>query len=428
MDKFEVIIAGGGLAGLAAAYTLAREGIEVLVVERGDFSGAKNVTGGRLYVNPVRDLLPDLWKDAPLERFVGKETITVMHDGASVSISLSSERLRKEPYHSYTILRAKFDQWLAEKAAEAGAMLVTKQTVDDVVRENGKVCGIVSGEDQIGANVVICADGIISLVSQKAGLRPERRPAAYAVGIKEVIELPQKTIEDRFNLSDGEGAAQMFMGSLTKGMFGGGFLYTNRESLSLGLVLGIRDIMERRPQIEAPELLEEFKATPEVTNLISGGETVEYSAHVIAEGGYREMPRLYDDGVLVVGDAAGLNLNTGLTVRGMEFALASGVLAARAVKRAREANDYSKASLAYYEELMRNSFVLKDMVTFRDAPRFLENPRLFTLYPRFLCGVLEEMMTIGSIPKTKLSRTFISNARKTLGWSWIKDIPGVFKV
>jgi electron transfer flavoprotein-quinone oxidoreductase len=428
MDKFEVIVVGGGLAGLAAAYTLAKEGVEVLIIERGDFSGAKNVTGGRLYLNPIRNLLPELWQEAPFERFVGQETITVMGENNSVSIKLSSDKLRQEPHHSYTILRSKFDNWFAEKAAEAGAMVVTKQKVDDIIRENGKVCGIISGEDKIQADVVVAADGIMSLITERAHLREDRKPKDYAIGFKEIIELPAKTIEERFNLKDGEGAARMYMGNLTKGMFGGGFLYTNRESISLGMVVGIADIMAKQPPIEAPELLEEFKTASEIAPLIKDGETVEYSAHVISEGGYNAIPHLFDDGILVAGDAAGLNLNTGLTVRGMEFAIASGVFAAKAIKKAKDSHDYSKASLSYYQQLMQDSFVLKDMYTYRKAPSFLENQRLFTVYPLVLCETLEKMMTIGVEQKQKLSATAIREIRNKLGWSSLKELRGIFKL
>ncbi len=428
MDKFEVVVVGGGLAGLAAAYCLAKDGVEVLVIERGDYSGAKNVTGGRLYLNPVRNLLPDLWNEAPLERFVGQETITLMAEENSVSIRLSSEKLRQQPYHSFTVLRAKFDKWLADKAAEAGALLVTKQKVDDVIRENGKVCGIIAGEDRIGAHVVLAADGVMSLVAGRAGLKEVLQPRDYAVGIKEVIELSSKTIEDRFNLQPGEGAAQVFAGSITKGMFGGGFLYTNKESISLGLVIKIADLMSRQPPIDAPELIEEFKSRPEIAVLIGGGETVEYSAHVIPEGGVKALSRLYDDGILVAGDAAGFSLNTGVTVRGMDFALASGVLAARAIKQAHERKDYSKASLAHYEELLKDSFVLKDLETFKNASEFLDNPRVFDLYPRFACETLEDLMFISDTPKRKLSTTALADVRAKLGWSWLKDLRGMLKL
>ena len=107
LDNFDVIVVGGGLAGFSAAYCLAKAGIGVLVVERGDYSGAKNVTGGRLYLNPVRNLLPDIWDQAPLERCVTKERITMMGETSSVSMELSSRKFGQKPHHSYTILRAK---------------------------------------------------------------------------------------------------------------------------------------------------------------------------------------------------------------------------------------------------------------------------------------------------------------------------------
>jgi electron transfer flavoprotein-quinone oxidoreductase len=194
-------------------------------------------------------------------------------------------------------------------------------------------------------------------------------------------------------------------------MFGGGFLYTNRESISLGLVVGIRDLAERQPPIEAPELIEDFKRRPEIARLIAGGETVEYSAHVIAEAGLSGLSRLYGEGVLVTGDAAGFTLNAGLLVRGMEFAIASGVMAARAVKMAKEKNDFSAQSLSAYQRLLEDSFVLKDLRTFRHAPHVLENPRLFTMYPQLACEVFEKMMYIGEQPKAGLFGTAKAGTR-----------------
>jgi electron transfer flavoprotein-quinone oxidoreductase len=428
MDKFDTIIVGGGLAGLAAAYCMAKDGLEVLVIERGDYSGAKNVTGGRLYVNPVRGLLPEIWSEAPLERFVGQETITIMSDTSSISVKLSNTGFQHEPYHSFTILRSKFDKWLAEKASDIGAIIVTKQKVDDIIRENDKIVGIVSGEDKILADVVILANGAMSLLTEKAGLSNRHKPKEIALGIKEVIELPEQTINERFNLNEGEGAAQLFVGSLTKGMFGGGFLYTNRESLSIGMVVGVADMMEMQPPIDSPELIEDFKARPEISRLIRGGETVEYSAHIIGEGGLKAIARLFGNGILVAGDAAGFTLNTGITVRGMEFAIASGVMAAKAVKRAKEKNDFSSASLAYYEQLLKDSFVIKDMTTFQKAPEVLDNPRLFKAYPEFACNLFEKLMFIGEQPKKKLSTVILSEVKNNLGWSWLRDIQQVLKL
>ncbi|HSQ38513.1 MAG TPA: FAD-dependent oxidoreductase, partial [Acidimicrobiia bacterium] len=281
----EVVVVGGGPAGLAAACVLAEAGAEVLVVERGDYSGSKNVTGGRLYLEPVRAVLPDLWEDAPFERFVVKERLTMMAPESSLTIELDSGRFRGRPPHSATVLRATFDQWLAEKAGEKGAVVVPGYQVDDLLMEGGRVTGIRSADAEVQADVVVAADGVLSFVAEKAGLRPRHDPQQLALGVKEVIELSEEKIQDRFGLQLGEGAAQLFFGSITAGMFGGGFLYTNRRSLSLGLVIGTHALMEHQPPVPPHDLMEALRARPEVAVLIAGGQPVEYSAHSIPEGG-----------------------------------------------------------------------------------------------------------------------------------------------
>ena len=429
-EKVEVVIVGAGLAGLSAAYVLAQEGVDTVVVERGDYPGAKNVTGGRIYMHPMRHYFPELWEGAPLERHVTRETLTMMAESSSTSVTLDSDRFREEPYHSYTILRSKFDRWFGDKVMEAGAFVLPKTRADDLIMEDGKVAGIRMGEeDEIPADVVVAADGVLSLMAEKAGLRQPQQPRHFAVSVKEVIELPSKTIEDRFNLGPGEGAAQLFFGALTKEMMGGGFLYTNIDSISLGLVVGIESLMEREPKIEVHELIEDFKARPEIRNLIADGETVEYSGHVIPEGGINAMPRLYGDGILVVGEAAGFGLNVLLTVRGMEFAVASGVMAAEAIKKAREKGDYSATSLSCYEELVRESFVFKDLETYRNVLSVMENPRLFSYYPEAVCGIFEKLMWIDENPKPKISSTVIKEGiGKFLNWPTIRDVFGMLRV
>ena len=429
-EKVEVVIVGAGLAGLSAAYVLAQEGVDTVVVERGDYPGAKNVTGGRIYMYPVARYFPELWEDAPLERHVTRETLIMMAENCSTSITLDSDRFREEPHHSYTILRSKFDRWFGDKVMDAGAFILPKSRADDVIMEDGKVAGIRMGdEDEIPADVVIAADGVLSLLAEKAGLRQALQPKHFAVSVKEVIELPSKTIEDRFNLGPSEGAAQLFFGSLTKGMMGGGFLYTNIDSISLGLVVGIEALMEREPKIEVHELIEDFKARPEIRNLIAGGEIVEYSAHVIPEGGVNAMPRLHSDGILVVGEAAGFGLNMLLTVRGMEFAVASGVMAAEAIMKARESKDYSAASLSHYEELVKESFIFEDLHSYRNVLSVLENPRLFNFYPQAVCDIFEKLMWIDENPKAKISSTVIREASsKFLNWSTIRDVVGMLRI
>ncbi len=428
MEKFDVIIVGAGLAGLAAAYTLAGNGMDVLVLERGDYPGAKNVTGGRLYVNPVRDLFPELWNEAPLERFIVHEGAVLMAKERSIAIHYSGHELRAEPHQSYSILRAKFDRWLAEQAEAKGAMLLTRVRVDDVIKENEHVLGVLASGDELRADVVIACDGVLSLVSEKAGFRAPGSPHDYALGIKEVIALDAGVINDRFNLEGNEGAARLFIGEATGGLFGGGFLYTNKESISLGIVIGIQALLETGAAPDAPALLDAFKQRPEIAPLIKGGTTMEYAAHVIPEGGFKALNRLHGNGMLVAGDAAGLALNIGFTVRGMEYALASGYYAAQAVLKAKKAGNFGSENLSVYEQLLDESFVLKDFKNFQETPAVLSNPRFLRHYPELVGNLLKDIYRVPPGPKERLYPTIRKVFTLSEMWSQFKDLREVTRI
>jgi electron transfer flavoprotein-quinone oxidoreductase len=429
MERVDVAIVGAGLAGLSCAYTLAQAGIDVLVVERGDYPGGKNVTGGRLYINPVRQYMTEIWDEAPFERHVTKERLTMLSNESSITMELRSNDFAKKPYHSYTLIRPVFDRWLAEKATAVGAVIVPTYKVEGLLSEGEKVSGIKAEGEDIAASVVVAADGALSFIAEQAGLRSRHDPHHYAVGVKETIEFPRKTIEDRFNLHGDEGCAQLYFGSLTKGLTGGGFLYTNRASISLGVVVGIGALMDRAEQVESVQLMESFKQLPEISSIIEGGETVEYSAHAIPEGGIGSIPKLYSNGILVIGDAAGFALNMGIIVRGMDFAIASGVLAAEAIKFAKKTGDFSAQSLAAYETLLNRSFVMKDLRTFKNVWSVLDNPRLFTKYPEAVSSLMTDLMSIGSKPKTKLSSTAIKHFRKNfLNLSALRDALSLMRI
>jgi len=428
MEKFDVIVVGAGLAGLAAAWTLAGEGVEVVVLERGDYPGSKNVSGGRIYLNPVRDLFPGLWDEAPLERAIVREGATLMARNRSVTFHYTGSELRTGQPQSYSVLRSKFDRWFSERVEERGAMLLSKTLVSDVIRENGKVCGVIAGGDELRADVVIACDGALSLIPEKTGLRASGRAHDNAVGVKELIQLDPNLINDRFNVADGEGAAHLYVGDVTKGLFGGGFLYTNRDSVSLGLVVSIEDIAKEEAAGDIPALYEAFKARPEIESLIRGGKTVEYGAHVIPECGYRSLCPLFGDGILVAGDSAGFALNLGFTVRGMEYAMASGYFAAKTVIQAKAAGRFDAPTLSIYQKLLEESFVLKDFHTFQDTPRVLSNPHLFGHYPELAGNLLRDLYSIPAGPKSPVFTTLRRHLTLSQLWTMLKDAKEVMKI
>lgn len=426
MEKIDVVIAGGGLSGLACAYRLADEGLQVIVLERGDFPGSKNVTGGRLYLQPIKSLVGDMLHEAPFERKVVRERWSLFGEGNSLNIDFTGEKLRNTN-HSYTILRSTFDRWLAEKLMEKGAFVIPKYRIDELLWEGNKIIGIKSGEEEIFANVVVAADGVLSFMAEKAGLRPKMKPKNYAVGIKEIIELSEEKINSRFNVEKDEGCAHLFLGDVTKGMFGGGFLYTNKETVSLGVVVGIKAIMEKAGTIEAHTLIDAFKERYEIKRFIEGGNIVEYSAHVIPEGGYNNLSKLYGNGILVVGDAAGFALNMGVTVRGMEFAIASGIYAAETIIEANKKGDFSENTLSMYETKLKGSFVLKDMYNCKDMPEFLDNDAFFTYYPKYFPLFVEKVMWFGEGPKDKIG-SILWKELKSSGMLSFKRLKEIYNI
>lgn len=345
-EKFDAIIVGGGLAGSTAAYILAKEGLEVLLIERGNYGGSKNMTGGRLYSHSLEKIIPNFAEEAPVERRVVKERISMMTENDAVTLDYHSPRLAETGSDSYVVMRGEFDRWLFNKAEEAGATAAAGIKVDQLILENNRVTGVICGGEEMKADVVILADGVNSILAENAGLRKGIKPSQVAVGVKEVYGLPAKVIEDRFGLTGDEGAAWLFAGSPSNGLIGGGFLYTNKESISIGLVLGLQHIGESDKTIE--EMLVAFYNHPEIAPLIKDGKLLERSGHIVPEAGLSMVSTLYGDGYLICGDAAGFCLNIGYMVRGMDLAISSGELAAKAVleaiKRAILVQPLSKAT------------------------------------------------------------------------------------
>ncbi|MBC8018718.1 MAG: FAD-dependent monooxygenase [Verrucomicrobia bacterium] len=414
--SYQAIVIGAGPAGSSAALTMARAGLDVALVERGSFPGEKNMFGGVLHRMPsLEKIFPDFWERAPLERHIIKKGVTFMTGHSSFSTTIEAGSFDRPPYNGYTIFRPRFDSWLADEAVAAGATLINRATVDELVLKNGKIAGvtILGRSGQLSAPVVVAADGVLSLTAKKAGLRqPSFDPAQMAVGVKALIDMPRETIDERFGLVRDQGFANEFVGC-TEGVRGGGFLYTNYDSLSVGLVFHLASL---RTSGKTPyDLLTSFMEQPQVAKMLTGGKLQEYSAHLIPEGGYDMIPELVGDGILVAGDAAAFCNATGMNLEGINLASHSGVVAGEAVIAAHLAGDFSRQGLASYKKLLEESYVIQDLKQFRKAPHMLHNNRIYQEYPELMCSFMEGIYRIEGAPKQNLTKQFLKSAKEKVG-------------
>lgn len=419
---FDVIVVGAGCAGSVAAYVAASAGKSVLMVERGNYAGAKNMTGGRIYSHSLKEVFPDFEQEAPLERKITHERIALMDHESAMTIDFTSPELAREGADSYSVLRGPFDQWLAEKAEEAGVEAIYGIPVEELIKdESGRVIGVRAGEDEITGQVVILCEGTNSMLAERCLGNPRPKANQMAVGIKETFELPASTIEDRFLTPEGEGAAMLFVGDCTNGHVGGGFMYANKESISLGLVATISTTAEQ--DMPVYQMMENFKNHPMVAPMIRGAKMVEHSGHMVPEGGYNMIPRYIFDGCLLAGETAGFCMNLGYQVRGMDFAVASGRMAAEAACEAIDMGDTSAAGLASYKTKLEDSFVIKDLQTFQAWPATMEHwDRMFTEYPTMVREIFNGLFAVDGKPQQHLAKRMMPIIKKRGLFSLFKEI------
>lgn len=401
---FDVIVVGAGPAGSVTAYLLAQQGLSVVLIERGGAPGEKNLSGGVLYGRVLDQVLPGFADDAPVERRITRHVTTFLTGDSSVSIDYAGGPLA-EPVNAVTVLRAKFDPWLAARAEEAGVFLMPGVRVDELIREDRpegpQVVGVRAGEDELRARVVVAADGVNSFLARSIGLRPKPPEHHLAVGVKAVVSLPRPVIEDRFALTGDQGAAHAIVGDCTLGIGGGGFLYTNAESLSVGVVLRLDDLVKHGRT--AAEVFDHYVGHPVLAPYLRDGEIVEYGSHLVAEGGLEMLGEIVTGGLVVVGEAAGLAINSGLTVRGMDLAIGSAVAAASGIGEAIGADDVSAAGLAAYRRHLEQSFVVQDLRTYARAPKFLERDRMYGAYGELAAGLFHDVFSLDGTPRKHLA-------------------------
>ena len=411
-EKFDAIVVGAGPSGNAAAYTMAKAGLKVLQLERGEYPGSKNVQGAILYSDALEKIIPDFRDDAPLERHIIEQRMWVLDDESYVGTHYRSDDFNKPPYNRYTIIRAQFDKWFSEKVQAAGVMLICETTVSDLLMDGKRVIGVQT--DRLGgsiyADIVILADGVNSLLATKAGFHPEIEPKNVALAVKEIHFLPQETVESRFNVNGDAGVVIEMAGKITKGMMGTGFLYTNKESLTIGVGCMLSDLKQQK--ISPYQLLEDMKAHPSIVPLLAGGEMKEYTAHLIPEGGYKAIPQLCGDGWMIVGDS-GMFVNA-MHREGSNLAMTTGCFAAETIiELAAEQKPYTAKNLARYREKLDASFVIKDLKKYKNMPDvFHANPQFFTTYPEMLNQAVHKMLRVDGVDKKTKEKQIMANFKQ----------------
>lgn len=403
MADFDVIVVGAGVAGSTAAARMAQKGLNVLLVDRAKPIGSKNLSGGVLWGHDLDEVFPNWWKEAPIERPITQKGVGMLTKESAFNISFGTEEWKKEPYNAFSVLRARFDLWLSEQAAKAGAMVVDGVNVEHLAVEevNGirKVTGVQQAGETISGDCVLLADGCNSRLSMDLGIRGKLDRTNYVTGVKQVIKFPsQQALEDRFGLGPNEGVAWEFvLGYLENGAKAGGFLYTNKDTVSLGVVVNLDSIWEKG--VYNYKIMEQFRLHPEIQRLLRGGELVEYGAHLIPVGMGHCVPQLAGTGWLIAGDAAGFVYSNGLVIHGMNYAARSGILAADACVSAKKEGGFSERNLSVYNRMIEQSYIMQDFNKMQSAHEFEWDDMNHFVVPKLAEGVMKGMFDYTGQPK-----------------------------
>lgn len=413
-ERFDAIVIGAGPSGTAAAYTMAKAGLKVALIERGEFPGAKNIFGGVLYRKQLEELIPEWWKEAPLERMIVEQRMWILGDESAVTFGHRNERY-KEPPNCWTGLRVKFDPWFASQAEKAGALPIYETVVTEILRSGERVIGVKTDrqEGELEADITIIADGVNSLLGKQLGVHREWLPNEVSLAVKEVIQLPKQTIQDRFNLTGNEGCTIEIVGQ-TGGMAGLGFLYTNQDTLSLGVGVMVSDLKKKK--IKPYAVLDGLKKHPMIAQLIQGGEVKEYSGHLIPEGGFDSIPPLSGDGWMICGDAA--QMVNAVHREGTNLAITSGRLAGETAIEAHRKGDFSFRTLGQYNQAVRNSFIHKDLKKYRGLHGLLafeDSEKMFQQLPQALNDAAYEMFLVDGITKKEKQKLAMKRLKDASG-------------
>jgi len=363
-EHYEAVVVGCGPGGAAAAAALAQNGVETLVLERGVDAGSKNVSGGLLYAEEsapytLDTLFPGLREEAT-ERPVTDNYIHNIAGDRVKTMDLTGIHEHDTAW-SDAVLRRKMDSWLAarvhEMTRETGGGLLTDVRVNGLLREAGEIVGVTCDEiEPIEADLVVAADGVNSELARDAGLMDWDEPEEWFQGVKAVVDMPEGAVEERFDIDEDEGQAHLFSGDLFEGARGGGFLYTNEDTLSIGTVFHLDSIAEGK--YEPHELLDNLLTHPLLAQWLDEDyDEIEYSAKLVPDSKKVAHPSPHQGRLCLVGDAAGQMQAQGPIIKGMNHAVSAGGLVAEAFVEAQSRGE-EMAVGELYEQKLRSEGVM----------------------------------------------------------------------
>jgi electron-transferring-flavoprotein dehydrogenase len=378
----DILIVGGGPAGLATAIHLAdllkQKGLEkrILLIDKGSSIGSHILSGALICPEVFKELLPNVdFNEIPFDAKVTKDALFLTSKKGKIKSPIHPPHMGNKG--NYTASLADICRYLAEKAAEKGVEIYSGFAMSELLYDqHGKVTGakaIDTGIDHHGeqlenfqpgsiveAKLTILAEGtrgsLTKKLIQKFDLQKGKNPQIYSLGCKETWSVPEGRIQA------GEVYHTMGYPAMQSNVFGGGFIYgLSGNKVAVGLVLGL-DYAD--PTFDIHKAFQMWKTHPVVSKYLKDGKMIEYGAKTLPEGGWYSLPKLYADNALIVGDSAGFLTMPAL--KGIHLAMRSGMLAAKTALTALETNDFSGQTLQQYEKLIRESSIYKEMYPVRN--------------------------------------------------------------
>ena len=395
----DIIVIGAGPSGATASYLLAKEGFGVVVLERGRVPGSKTLYGGKVHASPLKKVFRVQFNGCPVDRWITRERFTLCSKGRDVTL----EYRTIEPVY-FTSYLPRLTKWIADMAEGAGAIIATETVAERLLMDKGEVKGVVTEDgEELRSKLVVVAEGANRLLLERSGLVNKPSPRDVALGAKYVVRIGRKAIEERLGLEDGEGVSWIFLGDFMLGSEGGGFLYTFNDTVAVGVVIH----EPGRKGVE--ELLETFRVMEPIANVIEGGELVEYGAHLTVSSTSRYMlEKPYGPSYLIIGDAAGLLANLGFAFRGVDHAIYSGYLAAKAASEALKKD----GRLDRYGQMLSSSFVMMNLAGAKKYERLLKDPKIYAGLPSMMNDFLETLLSGEEMPQS-IRRALLQSAKKS---------------